>query len=507
MIAQLYGCQFEGSLMKKISLLFSVLVTASAHASLPVTTCSSVSAPLYNGNFVVGLTGLWWQASPDQLDYVQVFHTAETVLGNIRPFNLHEIDTRYDVGYRVNIGYLFPCSSSELSFAYTDYQHHDRDHVIAAPGDALNSTRGTATTTAAVPIGAVILTDITLPAVSIESSISSPAVEIDLSIPGPTIDIPDVTVFPAQNFFIFPAAPTIATATFEIQNHVLDFDYRHHVCWGCGNDFHWQGGVRYADVDQTLRANFFGNVNSLFTPAAAVELSDIATTGEFTVIVGETTTTATADVSANVDITVQLNLNLISNFREIIREKSEFNGIGPRLGFGGTYNVYKGFGLVGDLSAALLIGNVENNYEDRFVIDTTGSATTTITSGVVEINATGTIEGEPDVDIIVNAIPIALADATLVGPDVPPATTVVEHRFNNKDNLRIVPNIDAKLGVSYTSCIECTRSKFTVEAGYLASHYFNANDRIRSFGNQSFTANKVFDTSFSGPYVSMNFAL
>jgi hypothetical protein len=87
----------------------------------------------------------------------------------------------------------------------------------------------------------------------------------------------------------------------------------------------------------------------------------------------------------------------------------------------------------------------------------------------------------------------------------------VSFDFKHPKDTRVVPNIDAKLGLGYTyQYCNCTRSTLTVEAGYQSSHYFKAVDRFapvdifnKSILNQ---ANSV-DMSFEGPYLSVQVTL
>jgi len=139
--------------------------------------------------------------------------------------------------------------------------------------------------------------------------------------------------------------------------------------------------------------------------------------------------------------------------------KSQFRGIGPRIGVDSRYCLSSGFGIDGNLSAALLVGQVDSHYDSNLVIATS----------------------------------------------TPP--TILRFEAKNGSENRVIPMLEAKLGVDYTYLMDCRcKSSLTFEAGYQATSYFNAADHVRvadpndigSFAYQNSTSDVAFDGIYLG---------
>lgn len=111
---------------------------------------------------------------------------------------------------------------------------------------------------------------------------------------------------------------------------------------------------------------------------------------------------------------------------------SKFTGIGPRLGVDGNYYLGNNMGFVTQLAASLLVGNTESNT------------------------------------VVTNS-----------------------YSIDNPSQSRVVPALDGKLGFDYSKAIH-NGGRFTLEAGYQISEYFNALDR---------TSNSTPPILLSSPYV------
>lgn len=112
-------------------------------------------------------------------------------------------------------------------------------------------------------------------------------------------------------------------------------------------------------------------------------------------------------------------------------QNSKFDGIGPQAGFDGRYCLGYGFGLDANLTASLLVGKTDN-------------------------------------DVRYTQLPAA---ATTV------ASRVVDLTVNTKD--RVVPAIDASLGLDYTyNFNNCDRSSLVIQAGWKVVNYFDAGNRV-----------------------------
>lgn len=131
------------------------------------------------------------------------------------------------------------------------------------------------------------------------------------------------------------------------------------------------------------------------------------------------------------------------------RNNSRFIGLGPRLGIDGVYHLNHNFGITWGFAGSTLAGKIKSNEN---VIDTTANGTSTVTS-------TST---------------------------------------NNVN--RLVPNLDAKIGLDYS-----VDSAVTVEGGYKFSQYFGAVDRFNFVGVPALGINRVTSNiGFNGPYLSLN---
>lgn len=491
--------------MKKLSLLLALLATNSALAALP-SPCS-VTVPSYGCNFVVGLTGLYWRPSVGHLDYVQELNFNDAI-GDLPNSHFKEVNHRYDWGYKAMVGYLFPCTGLELELTYTNYDHHQRDFVHAELGDFLVPTLGDFDFVTSVPVGPVVIEAINLPAVEIDTTFEPTITNVNFTFGPLTVDIPDLVIFAATDIAIPPVRPTFASATARLDHNALDFDLKQHINVGCYGDLNWSAGVRYAHLDHKLDATYLSDVN---IPLTFVSEGEIVISlaepdaGEFTIDFADSPSIGTFANPTTFALTYDatLNIDLATNFRQIINQQSRFEGLGPRLGLGGTYGFANGLGIVGEVSTSLLAGTVKNDLRERFVVDTTGTVT------VANINATGTVEATTTVlesTLTATASPIAVNDFVLATPVIDPQTATFERHFHQDHDPRIVPNIDLKLGLSFTGNFNCSKSKYRVEAGYLASHYFNAQDRLTAVVTD-WNVTHVYDTSFEGPYLSLVLAL
>ena len=144
--------------------------------------------------------------------------------------------------------------------------------------------------------------------------------------------------------------------------------------------------------------------------------------------------------------------------------QSQFKGIGPRIGVDGRYCLNGGFGIDANLSTVLLIGRVDSNYsaQNNFIDD----------DGVV---------------------------------------TTTNFAVANGSETRVVPVLEAKLGVDYTYILNCrSKSSLTFEAGYQASNYFNAVDHVAVLTTVTdppsvASQNTNSDVGFDGIYVGIKY--
>lgn len=147
-----------------------------------------------------------------------------------------------------------------------------------------------------------------------------------------------------------------------------------------------------------------------------------------------------------------------------IEEKSDFSGIGPVAGIDASYYIGMGFGAVGHFDTAVLVGRI-NSDTDVGIVAAAGSGTTA-TSSFTHLDA---------------------------------------------DNItRVVPVVDAKLGLDYTYVFNnAANSDLTLEAGWMFSNYSNSVDRLPGVAYTSSAgyagARSTSDVGLNGPYASLVF--
>lgn len=457
--------------MKRLTVGLAVLLSgyaANSLAALPGgTSRCDVSVPSYCGGFTFGLTGLYWRPSSPQLDYLLSFPAFDTT-GDFLFANghHHSVDHDYDWGFKANIGYIFPCSGNDVTLTYTHWDNDDHEHrdnfafgfpttgSIFVGGDTFFAPFGAATFTGTVTVGAVA-TDLF-------------AVTAPISVPFTAADLAAVS----------------ASSRFE--NNTWDLDFGQTINVGCNFKLRWFGGLRYSRLEHRLK------VDSLFAiDDVAVSLDPVVVTATLTDSVGTLVGTSPALVSPVADVTATL--------RDIVHQKSEFDGIGPRFGCDVSYHLGGGFGVVGSLSTSLLVGEHEATLSER--IETAGTVTFTV-PGLTLVDIAPLFIGGALTNVTAEVV-------TAVAPTIldPLVETV---SFRHPDETRVVPNIDAKLGLDWTyQFCNCSRSKLTIEAGYLVSHYFNAIDRLTAADafNTGERHRETIDISFDGPYVGVQVQL
>jgi Legionella pneumophila major outer membrane protein precursor len=210
---------------------------------------------------------------------------------------------------------------------------------------------------------------------------------------------------------------TTETAYFEQANEkfnyqTVDLDLGQHIDIGCRSHFRFITGLRFASLETKLNTKY--SENMMHIP----EVPDPARSWD-------------------------------------VNQYSRFRGIGPRFGSDFEYILGSGFGIVGQATGALLVGDFKNTFSELDVI-----------------------------------------------PDGDNDNTVVFH----PSRTRVVPNLNAKLGLNYNyQFYNSTHTKLTVEAGYQVDHFFNAADRVAPLDVINTT--QTIDTSFAGPYVGIQIHL
>jgi len=211
---------------------------------------------------------------------------------------------------------------------------------------------------------------------------------------------------------------TNASGDVEYDYDAVDLDLGQRVNFGDYFQFRMFAGARWADVKQDLDTSSGVTIN---TPAVA-----------------------SGTVAAFTD------------------NDSEFKGIGPQIGFDGRFCLGYGFGIDANLTASLLVGDVDD-------------------------------------DANISTIVITGADGVTSG-----TSTSVDD--DSRD--RVVPALDASLGLDYTYAFaNCDRSFLTVQAGYKVINYFDATQNavdVGALGGGTFTlGNATTNVAFDGPYAGI----
>jgi hypothetical protein len=435
---QLIGIKLsQRDFMKKLNnglailALFSLSgLTFNTLAALPAGTSRYlVNSPTLQGGLAFGITLYSLQPSAQQLDYALFFPEFDSITQ--APIRNHgefkSIDTDYDFGYRLNIGYVFPCTSNDVVVAYTHFDNHNTD-CFRNPTAAFN-----------------LLT--TLSSGSPVNFINEPfAGPNEISFFDPEFRFGSTGVI--DNFAVkIPSALACAEAKFEYQ--ALDLELGQYMNVGCRTQIRWFAGLRYASLDNNIDAHYTGTGTAL----------DVAVTNGTGTNIGS----ASCDVDADLHV-----------FQE-----SDFHGIGPRLGTHLTYYIANGFGIVGESSVSLLVGNIDRHLDDTlsFLVDGTG-----VSGSILDETLTDTHH-----------------------------QNIIEE--NHPNETRIVPNLEAKLGLNYSYQVcNCSRTTVTGEIGYMATHYWNSWAQSTGtelghnlVGCRTLTEGnwRTANNAFSGPYLSL----
>lgn len=456
--------------MKKLTVGLAVLLSgyaANSLAALPTGASSrcDVSVPNFCGGFTFGLTGLYWRVSSPELDFGVSYPNNSFGFGSRLNATSNHLKHDYNWAWSANVGYIFPCSGNDVNLTYTHYDHTRR-------GEVRNDTFPTFLPLSQVNVSPLLTFGFPIESFAISGTGTS-------GVDAVTFEglFANGDSFPATSLgvFIDPDDITRVYARSDFENNSWDLDFGQTINVGCNFRLRWFGGLRYTRLKHTF---------DVVTEAAPIVRYDqgITFSDNFTATVGTTLQSLAGTVS----------LSFIDGdaiIRDIVNQKSDFNGIGPRFGLTGDYHLSGGFGIVGSLSTSLLVGNVDSRLRSR-------------------------------IDLSINDLPVPEAEVTLTGvtiTDLDPVVlaadfdaTFVEFGVNHPDETRVVPNIDAKIGLDWTyQFCNCSHSKLTVEAGYMVSHYFNAIDRLSVldvFAPEYRTRHTV-DVSFDGPYIGVQVAL
>ncbi|MFI4956607.1 MAG: Lpg1974 family pore-forming outer membrane protein [Gammaproteobacteria bacterium] len=138
--------------------------------------------------------------------------------------------------------------------------------------------------------------------------------------------------------------------------------------------------------------------------------------------------------------------------------KSNFSGWGPKVGVDAEYTVWDKLGVVGHMGAAFLVGSqeAESNQYSRAI----PALSVPLTQSFAETNA----------------------------------------------ETRIVPALDAKLGLGWNNLYASNSWGLGIEGGYQVAYYFNAVNQFQGYldGGSPTMINNFEDVSIMGPYLNLS---
>jgi hypothetical protein len=455
--------------MKKLTIGLGLLLSglaSTAWAAYPTgTSACDVNVPSYCGGFTFGVSGLYWRPSSSHRQYGATVLDEDigdigqddfSILSRTRP---HAIDPNFDWGFRVNAGYIFPCSGNDIKLTYTHFNSSDNDTVAEFPLPSL----------AAIDL---LQNDPFFGPTLAFTNESTPVVLV----------LPVNAIFDSA-FFDTTSVSGSLSASSLFKNQTWDLDFGQAINVGCHFNFRLFGGLRYSKVQHDLNTT---------SEISATGTLPVPGTGEGGLIFENITVGVLEDPTSFFDSNIvqesfllfnngdSTTLTLAVEVEDILHRKSRFEGWGPRIGFDLNYQLCGGFGFVGSVATSLLVGHVNNEVNEHLI----GSGTFEDSENIVGF------------DVNLNTINFQNSFFNSVDDII---------TIHHPEETRVVPNIDLKLGVDYTyQFCNCSHTRLTVEAGYEVSHFFNAIDKfeINDVSNQG----KTLDVSFDGPYVSVQVA-
>lgn len=420
--------------MKKLSFSLAVLLSSFSLNTFASSFQDCCTVPMQKSGLLFSIAGLNWRPATEQLDFV-----LETPVDSIDNIAYKSVDPDFSWGYKAAIGYKFGCSANDILLTYTKYNQNRHANVV--PHNSVLTSSITGTSDIVVPIGpAFLLTNVTFYTAN--------------------FDLGDIVL------------PLDASASATFNTDVYDLSFGQNILIGKNASLRFQGGLRYA----SLKHNFDTHSHTSFD--GIVPLSDESLLMAFNVVISP--------------ITLSINFDVLSELNEIVHQSSEFNGIGPRFGLSGTYNLGCGFGVSGGASTSLLVGDISSNFLD-----------------VVTNNLSVVQAGDASFSIPVDVSALtgdygSFTDGLVIRDEMSADTYSYEH----PKELRVIPNIDANLGLNYTYQFK-RDSYLRVEVGYMTSHYWNCIDRLSLTGAfaPEVRTRKTEDTNFDGPYVALQVSL
>lgn len=322
--------------MKKIYLgTFLILATnTSVFAALPsnIPPCV-VGAPCYRGGVTFGFDIMLWQSSIVGLDYALFFPQFDSTNDNAPIFDqgvFKIIEPGEDEGLKINIGYIFPCSSNDVLLTGTFYGNFDEERFV-------NPTVG---------FNLFGLFSSSLLGPNPETGII-PATN-ELSFFDPSFNFNDIGTV---TNLVLPIPVQTASARFRLNLQKWDLDFGQYFSIGRPCRIRLFTGVQTTDLKIKFESRYQGvsrNINDIVVPISG------------------NPGIATFNASANLQVT----------------QKSHYGGAGPKAGININYHLGNGFGLVAEGTVAGLIGDISADLEEELSYVVNGLGRTGAVAGV-----------------------------------------------------------------------------------------------------------------------------
>ncbi len=180
-----------------------------------------------------------------------------------------------------------------------------------------------------------------------------------------------------------------------------------------------------------------------------------------------------AEVTSLPLVTDTINITNVSLvFNDEVRQRNHFTGLGPRINLDANYYLDIGISLFASASVAALIGGEHSvlTHDQHELLKATVTSST--------------------------------SDSLVVGEAIDFEFSSFNH-LESPSEARIVPNLEAKLGISYNPCLPFTSNRIFIEGGYLISHYFNATDRLFEGDSESSPTRLIQDLTYDGLYIKL----
>jgi hypothetical protein len=229
---------------------------------------------------------------------------------------------------------------------------------------------------------------------------------------------------------------------------------------GCSDQVRLFAGLRYAELQRKLSTNYSQDPDSA---------------GNTSLGLGVTTASYSGVLPSGAGNSVAVSNGALHGY-----DDSDFKGIGPIIGLNNSYYLGYGVGFIAGMDTGLLIGDVD---DDLYLTNTQAALAFTPDSvpGINDVTATG---GE----------------------------NITTTHISSDDARRVVPVIDAKLGLDYTYPFQSYGS-LTLEAGWNVTHFWNAVDSLGGVAadavliadSDRFASHKEASIGYQGPYVTLTY--